>query len=213
MAKVFLAFPTYDKKVDIEILQTVAQLPAHYPQTSFLIDFISTSLITTARNYLVKRFLKNDCDWLYFWDSDVIIRDLTFLDKLTETADSLKADIVGGAYRIKHDRGLYAFGNYNSEGKLINFTVDNLPNYPLLVDTLATGSMMISRKVLETIPAPWFSFVEKPDETIPEDHNFCNIARAAGFKVAVDPRFDTFHVGHAAWSHLSKPTEIVDPSA
>ena len=206
MAKVFLAFPAYDKKVDVEILQTVAQLPALYPQTSFVIDFISSSLITTSRNYLVKKFLKTDCDWLYFWDSDVIIRDTTFLDKLTETADSLKADIVGGAYRIKNDRNLYAFGNYETDGKLINFKVGEL-HKPELVDTLATGSMMISRKVLETLPAPWFSFVEKPDETIPEDHNFCTIAKAAGFRIAVDPRFETFHSGTAYWGHLTTSKE------
>lgn len=206
MAKVFLAFPTYDKKVDIEILQTVAQLPSIYVGTEFVIDFISSSLITTARNYLVKRFLDSGCDWLYFWDSDVVIQDLTFLDKLTETASSLNADIVGGAYRIKHNRELYAFGNYDGEGTLINFKVGELKT-PMLVDTLATGSMMISRKVLETIPAPWFSFVEKPDMTVPEDHNFCNIARAAGFKIAVDPRFETFHVGYASWKHLPIPEE------
>ncbi len=203
MAKVFIAFPCYDKKVDVEILQTVAQLPTLYPQTQFLIDFISTSLITTARNYLVKKFLKTDCDWLYFWDSDVVIRDTTFLDKLTRTADSLKADIVGCAYRIKHDRELYAFGNYK-DGKLINFKVGDLQD-PMLVDTLATGAMMISRKVLETLPAPWFSFIELPDETIPEDHNFCNIARAAGFKIAVDPRIETLHTGYASWRHLPTP--------
>ncbi|MES2006858.1 MAG: glycosyltransferase [Patescibacteria group bacterium] len=206
MAKVFLAFPVYDKKVDVEIMQTVAQLPALYPQTQFVIDFIATSLITTARNYLVKRFLNTDCDWLYFWDSDVIIRDTTFLDKLTETASSLNADIVGGAYRIKHDRELYAFGDYDNEGKLVNFKVGDLTK-PMLVDTLATGSMLISRKVLETIPRPWFSFVEKPEETIPEDHNFCNIARAAGFKIAVDPRFETIHTGVGSWRHLYTPDE------
>ncbi len=211
MAKVFLAFPCYDKKVDVEILMTVAQLPALYPQTSFTIDFIASSLITTARNYLVRKFLKTDCDWLYFWDSDVVIRDTTFLDKLTETAESLKADIVGGAYRIKHDRGLYAFGNYK-DGELVNFKVGDL-DQPMLVDTLATGSMLISRKVFETVPAPWFSFVEKPESTIPEDHNFCNMAREAGFKIAVDPRFNTYHVGYFSWPHIIKPKEVVDPMA
>ncbi len=209
MAKVFLAFPTYDKKVDIEILQTVSQLPTLYPQTSFLIDFISSSLIAASRNYLVKKFLNTDCDWLYFWDADVVIRDTTFLEKLTETADALQADIVGGAYRIKHDKGLYAFGNYKGK-ELINFKVGELSE-PMLVDTLATGSMMISRKVLETLQNPWFEFIELPERTIPEDHNFCNIARAAGFKVAVDPRFATFHTGYAQWAHLPKTGEVVEP--
>lgn len=211
MDKVYIAFPCYDKKVDVEILMTVAQLPPLYPGTEFTIDFITSSIITLGRNTLVKRFLKTDCDWLFFWDADVIITDTSFLKKMLETASSLKADIVGGAYRIKHDRNLYAFGNYK-DGTLVNFKVGDLSE-PQLVDTLATGAMLISRKVLETLPAPWFSFVEKPDETVPEDHNFCNIARAAGFRVAVDPRFATSHAGYAVWAHLPKPEGVVDPSA
>ncbi len=210
MAKVFLAFPCYDKKVDVEIMQTVMQLPPLYPGTEFTIDFICTSLITTARNYLVKKFLKTDCEWLYFWDSDVVIRDTSFLNKLLETASSLNADIVGGAYRIKHDRGLYAFGNYK-DGKLVNYNIEDVPTTPTLVDTLATGSMLISRKVLETLPAPWFSFIELPDETIPEDHHFCNLAREAGFRVALDPRFDTYHCGTGFWRHQLSSKGQVEP--
>ena len=202
MAKVFFAFPCYDKKVDVEIMATMAQLPPLYPGFNFTIDFISTSLISTARNYLVNKFLATDCEWLYFWDSDVVIRDTSFLNKLLETAGSLNADIVGGAYRIKHNRELYAFGNYK-DGKLINFKVGEL-GQPMLVDTLATGAMMISRKVFEKVPAPWFSFIEGVEETIPEDHHFCNLASAAGFRIAVDPRFETFHYGSGFWSHTPK---------
>lgn len=211
MAKVYLAFPTYDKKVDIEILATAVQLPAVYPGTEFTIDFITGSLIASSRNYLVKRFLESDSEWLFFWDADVVIRDTSFLNKLLETARSLNADIVGGAYRIKHDRELYAFGNYK-DGKLVNFKVGDLKR-PMLVDTMATGAMLISRKVLEALPAPWFTIVDKPDVTTPEDHYFCNSARAAGFSVAVDPRFATFHIGIASWAHVPTPEDSVEPSA
>lgn len=211
MAKVYFAFPTYDKKVDIEILATAVQLPPAYPGTEFTFDFITGSLIAASRNYLVNRFLETDCEWLFFWDADVVIRDTSFLNKLLETARSLNADIVGGAYRIKHDRNLYAFGNY-VDGKLVNFKVGDLKG-PMLVDTMATGAMLISRKVLETLPKPWFTIIDKPDETIPEDHNFCNAAREKGFRVAVDPRFATFHIGIASWAHVPTPEVSVEPSA
>ncbi len=200
MAKIFIGIPTYDKKVDVEHVVTAMQLPPLMPEHSFNIDFIASSIITGSRNYLVKRFLESDADWLFFWDADVVIRDTTFLNKLLETAGRLDADIVGGAYRIKHDRELYAFGNY-VDGKLVNFKKGELTE-PALVDTVATGATLFSRKAFETVPEPWFEFVEtKGGQTIPEDHNFCDKARALGLKVAVDPRFPTFHYGIAYWEH------------
>ena len=97
----YIAIPAYERKVDVEILTAVAQLPGVYPHVTFALDFIVSSIITNARNYLVRQFLTSDCEWLYFWDADVVIRDMTFLTKLLETAESLGAKIVGGAYRIK----------------------------------------------------------------------------------------------------------------
>src|SRR5260221_662205 len=82
MAKILIAMPTYDRKVDVEILTAIARLPGHYPEHSFGFDFITGPLITYSRNYLVKRFLETDCDWLYFWDSDVVIKYLSLWNSL-----------------------------------------------------------------------------------------------------------------------------------
>jgi GT2 family glycosyltransferase len=212
MARILIAIPTYDKKVDIEILTGIAQLIGVYPEHQFGIDFVSSSLITEARNYLVKRFLDTDFEWLYFWDSDVVIRDMSFISKLLETASTLKADIVGGAYRFKHRSGLYVVGNLE-EGKVRNFTKDDLTQ-PQLVDVIGTGSMLISRKVLEAIDKPCFYFTEHVGGTSPEDFNFCLDAKKKGFLVAVDPRFSTFHYGTAFWEHsgITKEKELVEPS-
>ena len=67
---IFLAFPTYDHKVDVEIMMMAAQLPPLYPQHQFQIDFIAGSILTGGRNYLVRNFLKSDSEWLLFWDSE-----------------------------------------------------------------------------------------------------------------------------------------------
>ena len=197
---IFLAFPTYDHKVDGEIMMMAAQLPPLYPQHQFQIDFIAGSILTGGRNYLVRNFLKSDSEWLLFWDSDVVIRDPSFLRKMLETAQNLKADVVGGPYLIKNDQNLYAFGNYH-DGKLINFKVGEL-RQPMLVDTIVAGMMLINRKVLEKLKAPWFYIVDdKSGRTKTEDFNFCDDARKKGFKVAIDPRFDTYHFGLGCWKH------------
>lgn len=200
MAKIFVAIPTYDKKVDIEIMAMFARLPGEYPEHQFGLDYIASSLITDARNYLTRRFLETDFDWLYFWDADLAIRDVSFLGKMLETASSLKADIVGGPYRFKNNEELYVAGN-NHKGIIKNFSKKDLKE-PMIVDCVGTGSMLISRKAIETIGDPWFSFIELKGKTIPEDFHFCKLARDKGLKVAIDPRFRTAHFGYAFWEHL-----------
>lgn len=211
MSKIFVAIPTYNKQVDIEIMSVFAQLPGHYNGTHiFGLDFMQSSLISYARNYLVKRFLETDFEWLYFWDADVVIRDLSFIEKLLETSEKFDARVVGGLYRLKSSHAThkqYAAGNIDTQGNVAN--VSGIQNFlagevtePQLADVIATGSMLIHRSVLETLKDPWFTIVDLSEgKVIPEDYNFCSDVRKAGFKVAVDPRFDTFHFGTSYWQH------------
>lgn len=208
--KIFIAIPTYDKKVDIEIMSMFAQLPGLHPHHTFGFDFMQSSLISYARNHLVRQFLKTDFDWLYFWDADVVIRDTSFIEKLLETSVALDAKVVGGVYRLKSSapgHKQYAAGNTDSRGNMEN--VSGIQNFlvgelhtPQLADVIATGSMLIHRSVLETLKDPWFTIIDLPNgKVIPEDYNFCADVRKAGYKVAVDPRFDTFHFGTSFWQH------------
>ncbi len=187
-----------------------AQLPGIYPHITFGFDFIQSSLISYARNYLVKRFLETDFDWLYFWDADVVIRDTSFIEKLLETSEKLDAKVVGGVYRLKSsgkEHKQYAAGNRDTKGNTAN--VSGIQNFiageltePQLADVIATGSMLIHRSVLEKLKDPWFTIVDLPEgKVIPEDYNFCAEVKKAGFKVAADPRFDTFHFGTSYWQH------------
>lgn len=211
MAKIFVAIPTYDKKVDIEIMSIFAQLPGHYNgKHIFGLDFMQSSLISYARNHLVKQFLASEFEWLYFWDADVVIRDLSFIDKLLETSHTLDAKIVGGVYRLKSSHPThkqYAAGNRDLKANTAN--VSGIQNFlageltePQLADVIATGSMLIHRSVLERLPDPWFTIVDlSKGQVIPEDYNFCVKAKRYGFNVAVDPRFDTYHFGTSFWQH------------
>jgi|SRR3569623_142418 len=207
MAKILIAIPTYNKQVDIEIMSMFAQLPGHYYGTHvFGLDFMQSSLLCYARNYLVQRFLDSDFEWLYFWDADVVIRDVSFIEKLLETANALDAKVVGGLYRLKSHHGQYAGGMKGQSDtqnllEIKNFKVGEVRE-PQLVDALATGAMMIHRDVLSKLSDPWFTIVDLPKgRVIPEDYNFCADVQKAGFKIAADPRFDTFHFGTSFWQH------------
>lgn len=199
--KISIAIPAYDRKVDVEIMTAIARLPGEYPDMQWGLDWISTSIITAARNGLTERFLETECDYLYFWDSDVVIRDLSFMGKLLETATKLDAQIVGGVYRIKHRSSDCVVGMLKDDGEIRNFKEGEITE-PRLVDVIGTGSMLIKREVFEKVPKPWFSFVDKPDlHNLPEDYHFCLLAKKQGIRVAVDPRFSTYHYGSAYWEH------------
>lgn len=201
---IFIGIPTYDRKVDIELMTGFVGLINRYAnEHTFMLDYISGSIISNSRNYLVSRFLnETPCDHLLFWDADIVVRNPDFIAMMLETESKLSAAIVGGPYRIKDNSKRYAVGVIDPHEKhIVNKRVGELTQ-PQFIDTVATGMMLINRKVFEKIPDPWFEIIEQPGGgVVPEDYNFCLKAKRAGFEVAVDPRFAIDHFGTAFWSH------------
>jgi hypothetical protein len=59
------------------------------------------------------------------------------------------------------------------------------------VDAFGFGGCLISRKVFEQTPEPWFTI----DYRAGEDIAFCKRVRDAGFKLHVDGRYSVGHIG------------------
>jgi glycosyltransferase involved in cell wall biosynthesis len=158
------------------------------------------------RNWLVENFTG---DWLLQIDSDQAF-DPQSLVRLLETG----LDIVGGVY---YQRGgdflpaiFRATGEKDASGKwqyrsmrqeLVDYLRDHKDEakntayqvfaepHPLEVDAMATGFLLVRRRVFEKIAKPWFSFVEQGTE----DLYFCRRAKEAGFKIHADL---SVQVGH-----------------
>jgi len=206
MSKVFIAFPVYQRQVDVETLISFGRLITE-THNEYGVDFMSGSIITSARNYLVGKFLKSGFEWLYFWDSDIVIKDISFIDKLLETAQKLDAKIVGAPYRMKNNDNEYVAGNivYGPDQAIIVRKKVGELEEPLYVDCIGTGSMLIHRSVFEVLPEPWFTIIDQKDgDVMPEDYNFCLNAKRKGIVTALDPRISTFHFGLSAWPHMYK---------
>lgn len=203
MAKIFIGIPSYDGKIDMNIMSVFAQMLGEYSgQHTFGIDFFAGSSVNigTARNQIVKNFLGTDFDYLYFWDADVALTNVGFLRSLLFAGRSLDAAIVGGCYLIKDEKGEYACG-MKDNSSIRNFKIGELTK-PQEVDVLGTGSMLISRAVFEKMADPWFETKDLANgQFMPEDYTFCLKAKNLGFKVAVDPRFETQHFGWRAYIH------------
>lgn len=205
--KIFLGFVTYDRRIDQGIVSMITNLLAD-GRWKFGMMFNVSPFIANSRNTIVKQFLDSgEFDYLLFWDSDVIVHDVNFIEMMIETSQKLDAGIVGAMIRIKNPTTFTyssAMKQENGEWRRFGKGEENLPipTEPCLADVTATGLMLIKREVFYKLDDPWFRMIDMPKQKVlSEDWYFCSEAKKVGFKTAVDPRFETFHFGLAPWPH------------
>ena len=202
-----VAIPCYDGKLNIHAAFALAQLTSlsqTYGFTLQLAHMSGCSIITKARNALVNRFMRSDCTDLLFVDADINFKPE---DVLRILALSEGKDIVAGAYpRRAEDKCFFTDVYYDERGAL------ELNDGLLRVERVGTGFMLIRRHVFEALEAAhpewkfwvntenthytaFFDFQTTPEGYIGEDYLFCDRARAAGFKVWIDPDINLGHFG------------------
>lgn len=187
-------------------------------------NYIVSSAIAWARNCCVDAAIKNEYDWLYFWDADISFLEnekgeyVPFMEKLIELAEEKKAGAVGIPYSFKGWPTEYgvrdiqgrravkdvAAGhelNPQAEGNKLR-EVFEMPAEPFEAAQVATGAMLVRVETLKKMPPPWFSFVdgyENGEVTMwPEDYKFCDEIRKYS-TIWVDPQFKTMHWGSFAF--------------
>jgi hypothetical protein len=201
--KLMVAIPCYDGKVNVHAaFQLAALMPAiaRYGVSVQLAHIAGCSIITKARNALAHMFMQSDCTDLLFVDADI---NFKVEDVLRIVALSGDKDVVAGAYpRRADDKKFFTDIHYPLE------LADGL----LRVERVGTGFMLIRRHVLEKLEADhpewkfwvnteqahhtaFFDFKQTAEGYIGEDYLFCDRARAAGFKIYIDPEINLGHFG------------------
>lgn len=155
-----------------------------------------------ARNAACDRALKQGYQWLFFLDDDVVCPP--------DTINRLKGhgkDVVSGIYyRRQEPIKPVALRWKQHEGKRVAVHIEDFtPGEVVEADIVGAGCLLIHRRVLEEVGAPWFEwlldpFIRKdiPDgERVSEDFDFCNKAKAKGFRVFLDTGIQCQHIGHA----------------
>lgn len=139
-----------------------------------------------ARNRLVRLFLKHPTlTHLFFLDSDVE-PPLDVLDRLL----ALDAPVASGCVRIAQPDGLFwTIARKNAECKYVLIPDADLPAAPFFADGCGAGCLLIRRDVLETMPWPWFKWIQNKDGSqMGEDIYFCKQLNAMNrLQVQVDP--------------------------
>lgn len=174
-----------------------------------------TSAVASARNQVVREFLKADrADWLLWVDTDMgFLPDS--LARLMQVADPTERPIIGGLCFGQKETDLDGYGGYRTSARATIFDWvqnpdENVPAYftarawyppDRLVRCAGTGSafILIHRSVFEKLQYEyeenWYSQIRGDDgQLIGEDISFCIRANVCHFPVHVHTGIRTTHM-------------------
>lgn len=103
--KIFFGVPSADRRIDVDCAISMFKMILKYGGEHYF--HMGISDIALARNYVIHRFLKSDCDWLMMIDSDIIFseKDWNLLweegVKCPSNPDEYSEDVVIGSYARK----------------------------------------------------------------------------------------------------------------
>lgn len=180
------------------IINTWGMIPHWLKSFGLNIAIKMGTLIHVNRTEIVESALANNTDYLLFLDSDTLIWEGQ-LEQLVRDAEENNLDIVSGVCNFKdspYRRSIYR----KVEGGYKFFNVDISSSDIVEVDGVGLAVCLIKTDVFKKLEQPWFDISwkrDKENKLYPqgEDLYFCSIAKNAGFKIFVDKRVKTGHVG------------------
>ena len=217
--KVFIATPVLNYNCSVNytqsLLKTVELLIKN--NIDYEVHYLNNLLTPLARNILTNTFMQGDCSHLFFIDSDITWKADDFL-KILKGCDS----VIGGAYPFKlynMKKVDKTQMNENTKYKMIEYVcntngkVDIQHDHVEVLNT-GTGFMCIARSVFDTLKEKVETFQRKDllddkvetiknyfmceivnNSLLPEDFNFCRIARENNIKIYVDITVNLCHEG------------------
>ena len=164
--------------------------------------------ISSNRNLITQRFLESDCDFMMQLDDDVV--------PLCNPAELCHADkdIIGLPARVRSTGQTICWTVYRDHPSgeafsAVDFTqLDDMMDL-MEVEIIGTGCVIVARRVLEALKAPFHSeFDDDGIQIYGTDFAFCRKARAHGFTVYTAPNHLCEHfkkVGltdHDGWDNV-----------
>ncbi len=192
--KIYMGIPSLGERHDSQNywLRRMEKLHADTIEFIYPEIYVGRLFHDCARNSYVEQFLASDADILFFLDSDVVPPE-RFFDLVNIHGD--KWDLAGAPYPVwmqqeGFDGPQVTFTVYKDNGQPGKLWPCKIPNSGLeFVEGIATGCLLIRRKVLEQMKKPYFEFKYDPEtrQMIEgEDLGFCIKANALGYKFFID---------------------------
>jgi hypothetical protein len=150
-------------------------------------DAIGYSLPGVAREHCIDLALAYKCDYILFYDADMIFSADVFLKLLqhqlpvvSALAFTARDPITPVIYKFEEVQG----GQAVVSTPVLNYQRDALQK----VDAVGFGVIMIQASVFRRVPKPWFS-----SPGVGEDIQFAVFCKRAGVEIHVDTSAKTIH--------------------
>ena len=177
MPKILIGLPT-NRLIKPKTAQSLLNIRSKHDVKTL----VSTRGYNTAenRNYISAYAIKQDFDYLFLVDDDMIYTH-DVIDKLVDCGK----DIIGGLYKTKYEKQDYVI------------EADEIKNGIFECKAIGGGLLMIKISVLKKIPQPWFGYLWHSNGMVKESNDwyFCRKARESGFKIYCDSNITANHIG------------------
>ena len=144
--------------------------------------------IDVARNHGIEHAFKENADWIFFLDSDIILPPNALVMLL-----QWKLPIVAGIYPLKRIEDGFKLNVYKKEGNSYKqMTLEDVPKGHRLLecDAVATGILLVSCDLLRKISKPYFKwdiYPESEEEGVSEDIFFSEkVKKELGIEIYAD---------------------------
>lgn len=178
-------------------------VPAHFAQSlaclkkvgDVEVAFQIGSLIYHARNKLAREAIQRDCDYVMWFDSDMVFPTNT-LEKMM--AQMQEVDILTGVYyRRVYPYSPVLFDKLDIKPGTRNLwrETEKIPKERFKVEGCGFGCVLMGTDVLMSVENK-FGNIFAPIGDIGEDLAFCWRARQCGYEIWADPSIKLGHCGH-----------------
>lgn len=191
--KTLIAIPCMDQ-VPAQFCQSLSTLEKPGPT---VVAFQIGSLIYTSRNNLAAEAVRQEADYVFWLDSDMMFVPQT-LKYMLQVLKQQEGDVIlsGLYFRRVAPFSPVAFSKLDFEdGKCVWENIKEIPDGPFETEGIGFGCVLMPTQALLDVQAK-FGDMFTPLLGVGEDLSFCWRARQCGWKFLVDPRFELGHVGH-----------------
>jgi len=192
--KIGICVPLYNVVPASFFVNFINRISEFYQQEKYDVQIYlqNSTIVDKARNELVRMALKDNCDYIFFIDSDTIIPSGA-LDTLLE----MDVDIASGLYFTKSKP--YLPVARIKEGDKHFFLEDFEFNQIMEVQGVGMGCCLINMKVFDKMEFPYFKLEWREKDgikyQIAEDLYFCDEAVKLGHKVHLNTGVVCSHFG------------------
>lgn len=193
--RILIGIPTA-KYIEAETFKSIYDLKKP-PGTELSFQYFWGYNVEQVRNIMVAYTLRNNFDYLFSVDSDIILTD-TSLTRLLHCQDSVRA-VSSGVYiqRKEGERIPEIYVTNPHTGGQQNIHIDDVQD-DCVIDVAAVGfgCCLVRKDVFERVGNPWFVYRSNIDFTkvVSEDVDFCVKASEQGYKIVVDTGVKVTHI-------------------